>query len=101
MYATYYQIQISTGGPQRLKLKKYIKIDNRLTTLKHRFLQTALIVQDGPMKVITVRDIPPYGHAPTYQLSLTKMLWSGQASLRRNGRRRRRRRSGSGRKKSD
>ena len=25
----------------------------------------------GPMKVITVRDIPPYGHAPTYQLSLT------------------------------
>ena len=25
----------------------------------------------GPMKVITVRDTPPYGHAPTYQLSLT------------------------------
>jgi hypothetical protein len=23
------------------------------------------------MKVITVRDTPPYGHAPTYQLSLT------------------------------
>ena len=22
----------------------------------------------GPMKVITVRDIPPYGHAPTYQM---------------------------------
>ena len=25
----------------------------------------------GPMKVITVRDIPPYGHAPTYEISLT------------------------------
>ena len=23
----------------------------------------------GPMKVITIRDIPPYSHAPTYQLS--------------------------------
>jgi hypothetical protein len=25
----------------------------------------------GPMKVNTVRDTPPYGHAPTYQISLT------------------------------
>jgi hypothetical protein len=25
----------------------------------------------GPIKVITVRDTPPYGHAPTYQISLT------------------------------
>ena len=25
----------------------------------------------GPMKVITVRDTLPYGHAPTYQISLT------------------------------
>jgi hypothetical protein len=25
----------------------------------------------GPTKVIVVRDTPPYGHAPTYQLSLT------------------------------
>jgi hypothetical protein len=24
-----------------------------------------------PMKVITVRDTTPYGHAPTYQISLT------------------------------
>jgi hypothetical protein len=23
------------------------------------------------MKVITVRDTPPYGHAPTHQISLT------------------------------
>jgi hypothetical protein len=36
----------------------------------------------GLTKVITVRDTPPYGHAPTYQLSLTyletKMLWPEQ-----------------------
>ena len=25
----------------------------------------------GPTKVITVRDTPPYSHAPTYQISLT------------------------------
>jgi hypothetical protein len=50
----------------------------------------------GPTKVITVRDTLPYGHALTYQISLTylerqKKLWSVQASLRRS------RRSGSGR----
>jgi hypothetical protein len=28
----------------------------------------------GPTKVITVRDTPPYGHAPTYQISLTKTI---------------------------
>jgi hypothetical protein len=34
----------------------------------------------GPMKVITVRDTPPYGHAPTYQISLTyleRQKWYG------------------------
>ena len=25
----------------------------------------------GPTKVITIHDTPPYGHAPTYQISLT------------------------------
>jgi hypothetical protein len=25
----------------------------------------------GPTKVTTVRDTPPYGHAPTYQIKLT------------------------------
>ena len=25
----------------------------------------------GPTKVITARDTPPYGHTPTYQISLT------------------------------
>ena len=27
----------------------------------------------GPTKVITVRDTPPYGHAATYQISLTNL----------------------------
>ena len=45
----------------------------------------------GPTKVITVRNTLPYGHAPTYQISLTylerqKRLWSGQDWLRRSGR---------------
>jgi hypothetical protein len=29
----------------------------------------------GPMKVITVCDTLPYGHAPTYQISLTYLEW--------------------------
>jgi hypothetical protein len=37
------------------------------------------------MKVITVRDTPPYGHAPTYQISLTyrktKILWPSQENI--------------------
>jgi hypothetical protein len=28
-------------------------------------------VGQGPTKVITVRDTPSYGHAPTYQIPLT------------------------------
>ena len=36
----------------------------------------------GPTKVITVCDTPPYGHALTYQISLTylerQMLWPGK-----------------------
>ena len=36
----------------------------------------------GPTKVITVCDTPPYGHALTYQTSLTylerQMLWPGK-----------------------
>ena len=35
------------------------------------FLFDLKVKGQGPMKVITVRDTPPYGHAPTYQLSLT------------------------------
>ena len=49
------------------------------------------VKSQGPMKIIMVHDTPYYGHAPTYQISLTylerqKKLWSGDASLRRSGR---------------
>ena len=29
------------------------------------------VKDQGPTKVITVRDTPPYGHAPTFHISLT------------------------------
>jgi hypothetical protein len=35
----------------------------------------------GPMKVITVRDTPLYGHAPTYQISLTYLESYGRTSF--------------------
>jgi len=35
----------------------------------------------GPMKVITVRDTPPYGHAPTYQISLTYLKRNNYLTL--------------------
>jgi hypothetical protein len=36
----------------------------------------------GPTKVITVRDTPPYGHAPTYQISLTYLERNNYLTLR-------------------
>jgi hypothetical protein len=41
---------------------------DKTTTMKHH---TDDRQNNNPMKVITVSDTPPYGHAPTYQLSLT------------------------------
>jgi hypothetical protein len=39
--------------------------------LKKKQLFDLEVKGQGPTKVITVRDTPPYGHAPTYQISLT------------------------------
>ena len=36
----------------------------------------------GPTKVITVCDTPPYGHAPTYQISLTYLERNNYLTLR-------------------
>jgi hypothetical protein len=36
----------------------------------------------GPTKVITVRDTPHYGHAPTYQISLTYLERNNYLTLR-------------------
>jgi hypothetical protein len=36
----------------------------------------------GPMKVNTVCDTPPYGHAPTYQIPLTYLKRNNYLTLR-------------------
>ena len=36
----------------------------------------------GPTKVITVCNTPPYGHAPTYQISLTYLERNNYLTLR-------------------
>jgi hypothetical protein len=38
----------------------------------------------GPTKVITVCETPPYGHAPTYQISLTYLERNNYLTLRSN-----------------
>ena len=35
------------------------------------FIWIIWLLGQSPVKVIMVRDTPPYGHAPTYQISLT------------------------------
>jgi hypothetical protein len=35
------------------------------------------VKDQDPTKFITVRDTPPYGHAPTYEISLTYLERSG------------------------
>ena len=57
-------------------------IPNIIDLSRNKQLFDLEIKGQGPMKVITVRDTPPDGHAPTYQISLTylerQMLWSRQ-----------------------
>jgi hypothetical protein len=49
--------------------KKCYGLDKKILFKKQLFdLQ---VKGQGPTKVIMVRDTPPYGHAPTYQISLT------------------------------
>ena len=42
------------------------------------------VKDQGPTKVITVHDTPPYGHAPTYQISLTYLKRNNYLTLRSN-----------------
>ena len=84
-HAPTYQISLTY-----LERQKYYGPNKKILFKKQLF--DLEIKGQGPMKVITVRDTPPYGHAPTYQISLTylerqKKLWSWQASLRRRSRR--------------
>jgi hypothetical protein len=52
-----------------LERQKCYGPDNKILFKKQLF--DLEVKGQGPMKVITVRDTPPYGHAPTYQISLT------------------------------
>jgi hypothetical protein len=40
------------------------------------------VKDQGPTKVIMVCDTPPYGHAPTYQISLTYLERNNYLTLR-------------------
>jgi hypothetical protein len=39
------------------------------------YLKNLEVKGQGPTNIITVLDTPPYGHAPTYQISLTYAIW--------------------------
>jgi hypothetical protein len=42
-----------------------------MSPIKKKQLFDLEVKGQGPTKIITVRDTLPYGHAPTYQISLT------------------------------
>jgi hypothetical protein len=52
-----------------LKRKKCYGPDKKILFKKQLF--DLEVKGQGPTKVITVRDTPPYGHAPTYEMPLT------------------------------
>ena len=55
-----------------LKRQKCYGPDKKILFKKQLFdLEVKGQGRQGPTKVITVRNTPPYGHAPTYQISLT------------------------------
>ena len=58
--------QISLTYPER---QKCYGPDKKILFKKQLF--DLEVKGQGPTKVIMVRDTPPYGHAPTYQISLT------------------------------
>jgi hypothetical protein len=52
-----------------LKRQKFYGLDKKILFKKQLF--DIEVKGQGPTKVITVCDTSPYGHAPTYQISLT------------------------------
>jgi hypothetical protein len=54
--------------------------DNKILSKKTLF--DLEVKGQGPTKVITVRDRPSYGHAPTYQISLTSLERNNYLTLR-------------------
>jgi hypothetical protein len=63
-HAQTYQISLTY-----LKRQKCYGPDKKILFKKQLF--DLEVKGQGPTKVITVCDIPPYGHAPTYQIKLT------------------------------
>jgi hypothetical protein len=63
-HAPTYQISLTY-----LEKQKCYGLDNKILFKKQLF--DLEVKGQGPTKVITVRDTPPYGHAPIYQISLT------------------------------
>jgi len=63
-HAPTYQISLTY-----LERQKYYGPDKKILFKKQLF--DLEVKGQGPTKVIMVLDIPPYGHAPTYQISLT------------------------------
>ena len=61
-----------------LKRQKCYGPDKKILFKKQLFDRD--IKGQGSTKVITVRDTPPYGHAPTYQISLTYQYLERQKS---------------------
>jgi hypothetical protein len=52
-----------------LERQKCYGLDKKILIRKQLF--DLKVKGQDPIKVITVHDTPPYGHAPTYQISLT------------------------------
>jgi hypothetical protein len=52
-----------------LERQKCYGPDNKILFKKQLF--DIEVKDQGPTKVIAMRDTPPYGHAPTYEISLT------------------------------
>jgi hypothetical protein len=61
-HATTYQISLTY-----LKRQKCYGPDKKILFKKNQLFDLQVKGQ-RPTKVITVRDTPPYGHAPTYQI---------------------------------
>ena len=59
-----------------------LKEKNAMARTRKYYLKTPLfdleVKGQGPTNVITVRNTPPCGHAPTYQISLTYMYLERQ-----------------------
>jgi hypothetical protein len=63
-HAPTYQISLTY-----LERQKWYGLDKKILFKKQLF--DLEVKGQGPTKVIMVYDTPPYGHAPTYQTSLT------------------------------